>query len=561
MVQSGLIDESAADQLMAFVAERGLRVPEAARRLELTSPQSLSQFLADDSGLMYVNLREMDVPANIFFSFPDALMEEYGMIPISFEEEAKTIGIFDPTNIDALDAARFNLSGEITFVCCEADAIEELKLKHLGDDAAPGGSPENAGITVTVTQRYEDDGQSGEEEVVRYVDEILGKAIVNKASDIHFEPLGDGLRIRFRIDGVCYDRDYLSENRQGPVIARLKILAGMDITERRTPQEGRIEAKAEGREIDIRVSSLPTNHGESMVLRLLDRSNLVKGIKDLGFGQGDYDLFMEIVERPDGIVLVTGPTGSGKTTTLYSALRETKKESMKTVTVEDPVEFTFDGITQIPIQGGIGLDFPRALRSILRHDPDVILVGEIRDLETSETAMRAALTGHKVYSTLHTNDAPSAISRLLDLGAEPFLVVASVQACMSQRLVRRLCDHCKEEDHVTHEELLHNGFPVTNKAIQLFKPVGCHRCFMTGYVGRIAIFEIMDYSDKLKAMTLQRCSREETRRIAIREGMHSLRMDGFLKATEGVTSLAEVMRVAQKEETDTDPREAPAHVS
>jgi type IV pilus assembly protein PilB len=551
MVEKGLLSEADADRVSLLASERGLRIADAVRRLELTSSQGLCQFLAEDTGIPYHDISQTDVAPNLLHEFPPALLEDYRIIPVSSDGFSWTIAVPDPTHMEGLDAVRFHIPGEIQFICCEPEAIEDVLRKNALLKESGGGDADD-GAKLVITTKWVDEGEAGgEEDVVRFVDEILSKAISNKASDIHVEPLGDGLRIRFRIDGVCYDKDYLNEARQGPVVARLKILAGMDITEKRLPQEGRIEARAGAREIDVRVSSLPTNHGESMVMRILDRSSLVKGIRDLGFSEADHKIFLDIIKRPDGIVLVTGPTGSGKTTTLYSALRETRDSTVKTVTVEDPVEFTFDGITQIPVQNSIGMDFPRSLRHILRHDPDVILVGEIRDLETSETAMRAALTGHKVYSTLHTNDAPSAITRLLDLGAEPFLVVASVQACMSQRLVRRLCDACKRPQEVTSDELLRQGFPpVDLSSVTFFQATGCPRCHHTGYTGRIGIFEIMDYTDAIKTMTLGRTTREEVRRQALKEGMHSLRLDGFEKAQHGRTSLSEVMRVAQKEETD-----------
>jgi type II secretion system protein E len=385
---------------------------------------------------------------------------------------------------------------------------------------------------------------SGDEPIIQLVDSMLSEAVRRRASDIHIEPSMHQLRVRYRIDGVLQDVNSPPKALHGPVVSRIKIMAGLNIAEKRLPQDGRLQLAVEGRPMDVRVSALPATHGESIVLRLLDRSQPIRGLAEMGLLAEDQRRWEELIHRPHGMVLVTGPTGSGKTTTLYGALAMLNQPDHKLITVEDPVEYQLSGVNQVAVKSGIGLSFAAALRSMLRQAPDVIMVGEIRDQETAQIAIQAALTGHLVLSTLHTNDAPSAITRLIDMGVAPFLVASTVQGVLAQRLVRRVCPACRITDNATAEERAFLGEPPMQ---QVIRSNGCDKCHGTGYFGRVGIFELLVITEALRQLIVTKASASALRATAAREGMRGLREDGIAKIREGITTMSEVLRVVTEE--------------
>jgi type IV pilus assembly protein PilB len=392
-------------------------------------------------------------------------------------------------------------------------------------------------------------GEGDEGPVVRLVNLIIDNAYHMRASDIHVEPMGDRVRIRYRVDGVCLEKDNIPKNMQAPLITRLKILSGMDIAEKRLPQDGRIKRAIAGQDIDFRVSALPGHHGESVVLRILRPDAVNIGIQSLGFEQDDYERFQHIIKRPNGIFLVTGPTGSGKTTTLYAALQELNRPDKKIITAEDPVEYNFDGMNQCQVREEIKLTFDVILRAMLRQAPNIILVGEIRDGVVADIAIQAALTGHLVFSTLHTNDAPSAITRLIDMGVKPFLVASSIQAIMAQRLVRVVCDKCKVRDESPDLRYLRllDIDPEDLKKRPIYKGGGCSRCQRTGYKGRMGIFEMVEMNNQLRELAFEKAPTSELRKAAAASGMRNLMEDAKIKIYKGITTVAEAARITQAE--------------
>jgi type IV pilus assembly protein PilB len=385
--------------------------------------------------------------------------------------------------------------------------------------------------------------------IIKLVQAMIAEAVRNRASDIHIEPMKDRVRVRYRIDGECVERDRIPLRMKGPLISRLKIMAGIDIAEKRLPQDGRIKLTVDKTNVDFRVSSLPGYHGESVVLRILRPDSVRVGIQNMGFEEEDYKTFQKIIRRPNGIFLVTGPTGSGKTTTLYGALNELNRPDRKIITAEDPVEYNFAGINQCQVREVIGLSFAKILRAMLRQAPNIILVGEIRDLEVAEVAIQAALTGHLVFSTLHTNDAPGAITRLIDMGVKPFLVASSIQAVMGQRLIRKLCDRCKQPDKDPDRHWLKLA-GITDQDIKdrtIYKAKGCDHCSGIGYRGRIGIFEMMQLNTEIRTLAFERAATNKIRKAALASGMKSLLADGRLKVLNGVTTAEEIVKVAQIE--------------
>ncbi|MBV8780346.1 MAG: type II/IV secretion system protein, partial [Phycisphaerae bacterium] len=385
--------------------------------------------------------------------------------------------------------------------------------------------------------------------IIKLVQAMIAEAVRSRASDIHIEPMKDRVRVRYRIDGECVERDRIPIRMKGALISRLKIMGGIDIAERRLPQDGRIKLQVDKTNVDFRVSTLPAYHGESVVLRILRPDSVRVGIQNLGFSEDDYKVFQKIIRRPNGIFLVTGPTGSGKTTTLYSALAELNRPDRKIITAEDPVEYNFPGINQCQVKDGIGLSFAKILRAMLRQAPNIILVGEIRDLEVAEVAIQAALTGHLVFSTLHTNDAPGAITRLIDMGVKPFLVASSVQAVLAQRLIRVLCPKCKQPDREPDQMWLKLA-GITPQMMQdktIYKPRGCDNCSGTGFRGRIGVFELMSMNNELRNLAFERAATNKIRKAALASGMRSLLLDGRLKILNGTTTAEEIVKVAQVE--------------
>jgi type II secretion system protein E len=473
------------------------------------------------------------------------------VIPVTFGETGLVVAIGNPLDIDTIDSLGFLLQRELELVCTSPKKIREALIKYYGTaDEAADVLQEKIGEDIDLGLEI-GDGAAGtgvdeaDAPIIRLVSMLLIEAHRTGASDIHLEPLDKKFRVRFRIDGVLQEMQAPPKRLQSAIISRLKIMTGsMSIAEKRLPQDGRIQVKIKKKPIDLRVSTIPTNHGESMVMRVLDKSSLKLGLPELGFFSDDQEIFERLIRLPDGILLVTGPTGSGKTTTLYSCLHYINKPDRKIITVEEPIEYQMNGINQVPVNPEIGMTFPAALRSILRQAPNIIMIGEIRDLETASIATNASLTGHLVFSTLHTNDAPSAVARLVDIGVQPFLVASSVRAMMAQRLVRRLCNNCKQPAELTETELRALRIePGQVHEVQVMKPVGCEQCRQIGYKGRMGIFEIFVIDDEVRHMINKRSSTLMLRQRARELGMRTLREDGVRKVLAGLTSAEEVISI------------------
>ncbi len=521
----------------------------------LAEPEALA-YLAKEFGVPCVDLDSMQIDSELLREFPARLLLAHGLLPLRADGEAVLVAssrLFQTTGIDEL---RLATGRELRVALAPALEIARCLRQHLGvgADTVQSMVSDAGELAVQIVGQPEGAVDLSEEaegaSIIRFVNQVLMEAIGLRATDVHFEPFEDELRVRYRVDGVLQEARVPVEVRrfQAAIVSRLKILSRLDIAEKRLPQDGRIRLSIGEREIDVRVSVIPMLHGEAVVLRLLDRSMALLGLDGLGMSQADQDVVAEICELPHGIVLVTGPTGSGKTTTLYAALSRINDVQRKIITIEDPIEYHLRGINQIQVAGRAGLTFARGLRSILRHDPDVILVGEIRDLETADIAVQASLTGHLVFSTLHTNDAPGATTRLMDMGVEPYLVASSLEPVLAQRLVRLVCDACRQDykPGEAERELLRSevGPDVPD---QLERGSGCRECQGTGYRGRSGLFELMPVTDPVRELILRGASSREIRRRAVQDGMRSLRRDGWRHVLTGRTTIEEVLRVTKDE--------------
>lgn len=518
--------------------------------------KDLAVALAKQMKLPLVDIRKLKISEDVMGIVLRESAEKHGVVPFGLTGNILHVATADPTNRVALDDLRFLTQKTIRFHVATESAIHEIlerrrevsteldaALKMLNDEADLSVIEETDEVDLAQLE-----GDATEAPVVRLVNSLLTEAIRKKASDIHIEPYEKMLRVRYRIDGILYEVMRPPVRYKHAISTRLKIMSNLDIAERRLPQDGRIKAKILGREIDFRVSCLPTIYGEKIVLRILDKSNLQLDMTQLGFEEDQLTIFREAIYKPYGMVLVTGPTGSGKTTTLYSALMELNKVERNISTAEDPVEYNLPGINQVQIHEAIGLTFAAALRSFLRQDPDIIMVGEIRDLETAEIAVKAALTGHLVLSTLHTNDAPSTVTRLINMGVEPFLIASALNLALAQRLVRRLCDQCKVPDEVPPDVLLDLG--VSERDIENFtcyRPRGCQACNNTGYRGRVALYELMPMYEEIQELVMAGASAAELKKEAMRLGMKTLRQSGINKVKAGITSIEEVVRTTARD--------------
>jgi type IV pilus assembly protein PilB len=521
-------------------------------KLGYVSDDEITSFLSQQYRVPTVNLEEYEIDAEILKLVPKEPCERHKVIPVSRTGNALIVAMADPTNLNAIDDLKFLTGYNIEPVIASDTAIHNAIEKYY--NAGPSYDEVMAGFDeneIAFTGEEEDvnlmelEKATEDAPVVRLVNMILLTAIKKGASDIHIEPYEKKLRVRYRVDGVLTEEMTPPLKLRNAITSRIKIMASLDIAERRLPQDGRIKLKlGKGREMDFRVSVLPTLWGEKVVMRLLDKSNLQLDMTKLGFDQKPLDDFKWAINQPWGMVLVTGPTGSGKTTTLYSALSELNKIAHNISTAEDPVEYNLHGINQVQMHDEIGLNFAMSLRAFLRQDPDIIMVGEIRDFETAEIAVKAALTGHMVLSTLHTNDAPATISRLLNMGVEPFLITASVNLVLAQRLARKTCADCKQPNRYEKKVLEDCGFSAEQIAnAKLVKGAGCRTCNGTGYKGRVALYEVMRFTDSLKEMVLQGSSTAELKAAAIKGGMSTLRMSGIAKVMDGMTTTEEVLRV------------------
>ncbi|MDW7740384.1 MAG: ATPase, T2SS/T4P/T4SS family [Bacillota bacterium] len=512
--------------------------------LGFTTEEQVTRAMAARAGVEYYSLETNKIDSAAAALIDPDSARRYRALPVGFENDRLIVAMFDPNDILAIDDIRLITGYEVKPVC-----VPGSELRAAIDQFARAS-------TTLEADEYEDEKPELHEEVqavsvgkpaVQLANMIFSQAVRDGASDIHIEPLEKSMRIRFRIDGVLHEVMHPPYRLYPPLVSRIKVMGNMDIANRRIPQDGRISLRIDRKTIDFRVASLPTAYGEKLTLRILDRSAQLITLSELGFPESKLKLFRKMINTPHGCVLVTGPTGSGKTTTLYAALAELNQVEKHIITVEDPIEYRLDGINQVNVNPAAGLTFASGLRSILRNDPDIIMIGEIRDRETAKIAVESALTGHLVLSTLHTNDAAGAISRLTEMDVEPYLTASSVIAVLAQRLVRVLCKLCREEYRISKKELLTSvpDFPFSQgeNEVILYKPVGCLRCSKTGYKGRVGVYELLIVSDEIKALTLQNRSSGEIAKDAVKEGMITLRQDGFLKVKTGITSMEEALRV------------------
>ena len=559
LISAGKIDKSQLNEALQYQKDHGGRLGTALVQLELLQETELTDFLAKHFGVPAVDLSNMEIDENVIKIIPADIARKYTVLPVSKAGAKVTLAMNDPSNVFAMDDIKFMTGYQVAPVLASESALRKsidhyygsthaVELKRVMDDLT-----DDADADLEVLEEEEDlDLESLEEEsetapVVKLVNLILTDAIKRGASDIHIEPYEKEFRVRYRIDGILYEVMRPPLKLREAITSRSKIMAKLDIAEKRLPQDGRIKIRTRvgGRlkSLDYRVSVLPTLFGEKIVLRLLDKDNLMLDLTRLGFEADSLRVFEQAILKPYGMVLVTGPTGSGKTNTLYSALSRINTPEVNIMTAEDPVEYNLQGINQVQMKEQIGLNFANTLRSFLRQDPNIILVGEVRDFETAEVAIKAAMTGHLVLSTLHTNDAPSSISRLMNMGIEPFLVATSVHMVVAQRLVRRICSYCKEPNDVPPAALVNIGFGEREaRGLKLFKGRGCDRCNGTGYKGRIGLYEVMEIGDDLRELVLSGGSSYELRERAKELGMITLRFSGLQKIRDGVTTLEEVLR-------------------
>ena len=552
LIDKGLIGEDQLREAEGLARKKNKSVADTLVALGYVDAGDINAAQQSSFGQDFLSLEGMQIPSDVIGLVSEAVARENTVIPIKVEDGSVHVAFHDPMALDVLDKLRFLLNRDVKIAVAPKDQIAAAIDRHYGQGGG-GQSVDTLIAEFTETQidftateaalaaTPEEDESAP---VVRLVNMIITEAVKMRASDIHIEPFEDRVRIRYRIDGSLIVRDNAPRRLLGSIISRIKIMATMDISERRRPQDGRIKMRAQGKEFDLRVSVLPTNHGQGMVLRILDRENIKVGIRNLGFSEENYKIFQGIIRRPNGIFLVTGPTGSGKTTTLYSALGEINRPDRKIITAEDPVEYYLPGINQVEVKHNIGLDFSRIIRAMLRQAPNVILVGEIRDVETAEMAIQASLTGHLVFSTLHTNDAPGSITRLIDMGVQPFLVASSVMAIMAQRLVRVVCTKCKEPYKPDRTELDYYEVTPEEEATATFvRGRGCANCTHTGYRGRKAVFELMVMNSAIREMTFKGEPTQAIRRQARLFGMKTLVDDAKEKALQGITTLSEVNKL------------------
>ena len=543
--------------LSALDAERLAALPTSESQANLSSEETALQWLAKEYGLEFTSLEALEIEPDAISLFPARILIKEQLLPLRQSDEGVEVAtsrLFDPQGLESLKA----LSGlNIKPVLATSESIQREIKSRLGVGADTIDTlKDDAAFQVIDEGDLEEtdlDQAAGDASIIRFVNQVLSDAIEMRATDIHLEPFENELQIRYRVDGLLLDVPVPNEIKrfQPAIVSRIKILSHLDIAEKRLPQDGRIKLRVKRTEVDVRVSIIPMLHGEAVVMRLLTQDNTVLSLDNLGMADKERSIFRKILGIPHGIFLVTGPTGSGKTTTLYTALSEINDMIRKIVTVEDPIEYQVRGINQIQVSEKTGLTFSVGLRSILRHDPDVVLIGEIRDQETARIAVQASLTGHLVFSTLHTNDAPSALTRLVDMGVEPYLVASSLEGVLAQRLVRVLCPNCKSEDHSDKAAALKETFNIP-AGVPIFQPVGCAECRNTGFHGRHAVFEMMSLNQKLRQHILQSCSSGELKELAIKDGMTTLSEDGWRLVREGITTPDEVLRVTKSEHVNRD---------
>ncbi len=555
LVQKGIVTINALERALLEQEKSKTLLGETLIKLGSITEEAFYRALSEQLGVEYIRLKDIEIAPSIIDEIPAKFACYYKLIPIRSENNIITIAIADPLDIHTLDDIKLLLKKEIkTVLASEKDIIEAIK-KYYGVGAetieriALGSSQEKL-ISVQSQETQDLIGAAEDASIIKFVNQLLLEAYRDRATDVHIEPYEDELKARYRVDGILYDTKVppTIKNFQSAIISRVKIMANLNIAERRLPQDGRIKIKVGEDEVDLRVSILPTPFGESVVIRILS-TNILFGMENLGLLKRDLEILEKMIRKPHGIIFVTGPTGSGKTTTLYAALSKINDKEKKIITIEDPIEYQLKGITQIQVQPKINLTFANALRSMLRHDPDVMMVGEARDYETAEITIRVALTGHLVFSTLHTNDAAGGVTRLLDMGVEPFLVSSAVECFIAQRLVRVICSNCKREFKPDKEVLKELGVSkIDLSSIKIYEGKGCESCRYTGYKGRTAIYEILVVDEPIRDLILKRASSDQVKRKALSLGMRTLRQDGWEKIMMGITTPSEVIRVTQQEE-------------
>ena len=558
LVSEGIVSAEQLAEALRMASTSGKKVHDEVVRLGYADAAKVMKVLAKAHRLKFVNLTEISVPEEIVQLLPESVARENTIFPLSESGGTLRIATCDPTDMDAQEKLRFILNREIEMALAVREQIVESINRHYGlsdGESADSMLQEFTDTAIDFTETaVEQQAAAAQEDnsdapVVKLVNLIITEAVQLRASDIHIEPFEDRIRIRYRIDGRLVERDNPPRRLLGAMLSRIKILSKLDIAERRRPQDGRIKLTADGKDYDLRVSVLPTNHGQSVVMRILDKDNIKVGIRQLGLSENDFRQFKNLIRRPNGIILVTGPTGSGKTTTLYAALNELNRPDTKIITAEDPVEYYLAGINQVEIKHQIGLDFARVIRAMLRQAPNVILVGEMRDTETAQMGIQASLTGHLVFSTLHTNDAPGAVTRMIDMGVPAYLVASSVIAVLAQRLVRVNCTKCKQPHQPLDTELEAAGItPEMMQGATFMKGRGCSNCQKKGYKGRLGIFELMVMNNKIRELAFQGAATQDIRRAAVSSGMKVMFDDGIQKTLRGITTLDEVFRVSKKAE-------------
>ena len=558
LISEGIVSAEQLAEALQLARSSGKKLHDEVVRLGYAPGDKVLKALAKAFRIKLVDLSTLEVDPSVVTLLPESVARENTIFPIAEEGSSLRVATCDPSDIDTQEKLRFILNREVELALAPREQIVEAINRYYG--TSDGESADSmlqeftdTAIDFTETAVEQAANQSQEETsdapVVKLVNLIITEAVALRASDIHIEPFEDRVRIRYRIDGRLVERDNPPRRLLGAILSRIKILSKLDIAERRRPQDGRIKLTADGKDYDLRVSVMPTNHGQTVVMRILDKDNIRVGIRQLGLSEGDFRQFKNLIRRPNGIILVTGPTGSGKTTTLYASLNELNRPDTKIITAEDPVEYYLAGINQVEVKHQIGLDFARVIRSMLRQAPNVILVGEMRDTETAQMGIQASLTGHLVFSTLHTNDAPGAITRMIDMGVPAYLVASSVIAVMAQRLVRVNCTKCKQPFQPLDTQIEAAGVtPEMLKGATFMKGRGCAHCQKSGYKGRLGIFELMVMNSKIRELAFQGAPTNEIRRAAVGSGMNVMFNDGVQKVLRGITSFDEVFRVSKRME-------------
>jgi type IV pilus assembly protein PilB len=558
LVSEGVISAEQLAEAVRMATSSGKKVQDEVVRLGYATGDKVMKALAKAYRMPFVDLTGIEVDEDVVGKLPESVARENSIFPLADLGGTLRIATCDPSDMDAQEKLRFILNREIEMAIAPREQIVEAINRHYGlsdGESADSMLQEFTDTAIDFTETAveqeagADEDDQSDSPVVKLVNLIITEAVQLRASDIHVEPFEDRIRIRYRIDGRLVERDNPPRRLLGAILSRIKILSKLDIAERRRPQDGRIKLTADGKDYDLRVSVLPTNHGQSVVMRILDKDNIKVGIRQLGLSENDFRQFKNLIRRPNGIILVTGPTGSGKTTTLYASLNELNRPDTKIITAEDPVEYYLAGINQVEIRHSIGLDFARVIRSMLRQAPNVILVGEMRDTETAQMGIQASLTGHLVFSTLHTNDAPGAVTRMIDMGVPAYLVASSVIAVLAQRLVRVNCVKCKQPHQPLDTQIEAAGItPEMLQGATFMKGRGCSNCQTSGYKGRLGIFELMIMNNKIRELAFQGAATQEIRRAAVSQGMRVMFEDGVAKALRGITTLDEVFRVSKKAE-------------